>query len=54
MTYEQPQYDPKDKDAQKLIKEGQPLLIEKGTISIQGESAPTEFRKIELLKLKPE
>jgi len=54
MSYEQPQYDPKDKDAQKLIQEGKPLLIEQGSISIQAESAPTEFRKIELLKLKPE
>ena len=54
MSYEQPQYDPKDKDAQKLIQEGKPLLIEQGSISIQAESAPTEFRKIELMKLKPE
>jgi hypothetical protein len=54
MSYEEPQYDPKDKDAQKLIKEGQPLLIEGGSVSLQAESHPIEFRKVELLKLKPE
>lgn len=28
-------------------------LLEKGTISIQAESHPTEFRKIELMVLDP-
>ena len=27
-------------------------LLEKGSISLQAESSPTEFRKIELMRLK--
>ena len=50
MEYEQPQYDPKDADAKKLIKDGK-LLIEEGYISLQAESHPCEFRKVELLRL---
>lgn len=49
LEYDHPQYDPKDGDAKKLIeKNGGKLLIDKGTISIQAESAPCDFRKIEL------
>ena len=51
MEYEQPQYDPKDADAKKLIVDGK-LLIEEGYISLQAESHPCEFRKIELQILK--
>lgn len=47
LKYEQPQYDPKDGEAQKLI-QGESLVLESGTISIQSESHPTQFRKIEL------
>lgn len=52
MEYEQPQLDPSDADAKALIeqRDGQ-LLIDGGTISIQAESHPTEFRKIEILPL---
>jgi hypothetical protein len=53
MEYEQPQLDPKDKDAAKLIKERDgKLLLEEGYISLQAESHPVEFRKIELKQLK--
>jgi hypothetical protein len=53
LEYEQPQLDPKDKDAMPLVKarEGK-LLLEEGYISLQSESHPCEFRKIELKKLK--
>lgn len=51
LAYTQPQLDPNDTDAQKLIKEGQKLLTG-GTISLQSESHPVEFRKVELLPLK--
>ena len=44
------QYDDTDEDAQKLIRDGHVMLSE-GYISLQGESAPTEFRKVELLVL---
>jgi hypothetical protein len=52
LRYEKPQYDKKDKIALPLIKAANgKLLIESGTISIQSESAPTDFRKIELKQL---
>ena len=52
MAYEKAQLDPKDVDAQKLIKEGK-LLIDGGSISLQAESHPIEFRKVEIKKLAP-
>jgi hypothetical protein len=51
LSYEQVQYDPTDGDAQKLIREGN-LKIEGGTISLQSESHPVEFRNIRLRQLK--
>ncbi|WP_442482410.1 3-keto-disaccharide hydrolase [Aeoliella sp. SH292] len=54
MEYEQPQYDPRDATAKPLVearKDGN-LLIDRGTISIQSESHPVEFRKIEILELE--
>jgi hypothetical protein len=51
LEYEQPQLDPSDADAQKLIK-GNDLLLREGYISLQSESHPVEFRKIELKMLK--
>jgi len=50
MRYEQVQYDPKDGTAVPLIKDGK-LAISGGTISLQSESHPVEFRKIELRPL---
>lgn len=49
--YEKPQLDPKDEYAQKLIKEGE-LMLSGGTISLQSESHPVEFRNIEILNLE--
>lgn len=51
IEYEQPQYDERDADAKKLIKDKK-LIIESGTISLQSESAPIDFRKVEILILK--
>jgi hypothetical protein len=51
ITYEKPQFDPTDADAKKLI-QGDDLLIPAGTISLQSESHPIEFRKVELLPLE--
>lgn len=51
MEYEQPQLDPKDADAAKLIKDKK-VLIEEGYISLQAESHPVEFRKVEIKILK--
>lgn len=53
IEYEQPQYDPKDKDAQVLMKaQNGELMIEEGYIALQAESHPCEFRKIEIRVLK--
>lgn len=52
LEYQLPQYDPADNDAKPLIKKnGGKLLIEGGTISIQSESAPCDFRRIEIKML---
>jgi hypothetical protein len=51
LEYESPQYDEKDADARKLIKDGN-VMISEGYISLQAESHPTEFRKIEILPLE--
>jgi hypothetical protein len=53
LEYTQPQLDPKDADARKLIVDGLKLL-DRGSISVQAESHPFEFRKIELRKLPKE
>jgi len=51
-SYSKAQYDPKDADAKKLIKDPKNLIIEKGTISLQSESHPIEFRKVEIKVIK--
>ncbi|MEM9646151.1 MAG: family 16 glycoside hydrolase, partial [Planctomycetota bacterium] len=51
LEYFQPQLDPRAPEAVPLIRDGN-LMIDRGTISIQSESHPTEFRRIELLPLK--
>lgn len=54
LEYTEPQLDPRDADAKALSEARQGrLLLEAGFISIQAESAPIEFRKIELLPLQP-
>ncbi len=52
IEYTKPQYDPNDKDAQPLIeKQNGSLVLDHGTISLQAESHPCEFRNIQLLLL---
>ncbi len=51
LQYTAPQLDPRDADAQKLIQNGNALLTG-GSISLQAESHPVEFRKVELRQLK--
>lgn len=51
LEYTAPQLDENDADARKLIVNGEKLLHE-GTISLQSESHPVEFRKVELRKLQ--
>lgn len=50
LEYSNPQYDPRFEDAKPFIIDNN-LMIEKGSISIQAETAPIEFRKIELKEL---
>ncbi len=47
LEYNQPQLDDRDADAQRLI-EGDELLLTEGTISLQSESHPMDFRSIEI------
>lgn len=49
--YENPQLDEGDEDAQELISQGSDIMLSEGYISLQAESHPIEFRKIELLQL---
>lgn len=66
LEYQKPQIDPRDaknkrtsfggtpEHMEQYIKSNGGLMLKEGTISIQSESAPTQFRKIELLKIDPE
>ena len=51
LEYERPQLDEGDADAKKLIKNGDKMVRE-GYISLQAESHPCEFRKVEILPLE--
>ena len=50
LEYEQPQLDPTDADAKKLIVDGD-LRLRGGYISLQAESHPVEFRNVEIRML---
>jgi len=52
LTYTDPQLDEKDKDSQAQIKAGAKKMLTGGSISLQSESHPVEFRKVEILELK--
>jgi len=51
LDYNNPQLDPKDPDGKKLIVNDE-LMLSSGTISLQSESHPVEFRKVEIKILK--
>ncbi len=46
------QLDEKDKDAKRLLDAGAERMLTSGTISIQSESHPVEFRKVEIMEYK--
>jgi hypothetical protein len=50
--YNQPQLDDKDPDAKRLLDAGAEKMLTSGTISLQSESAPCDFRKVELLEIE--
>ena len=52
LAYEQPQLDPRDADAKKLLADGRSKQLRKGTISLQSESHAIQFRSVEILKLE--
>ncbi|WP_372932358.1 3-keto-disaccharide hydrolase [Mariniphaga sediminis] len=52
MSYEKPQFDPREQYYEKLLPADGNKIISQGTISLQAESHPTDFRKIELLILE--
>jgi hypothetical protein len=49
--YQRPQLDPKDGNAQRIIVNDQ-LQLDRGTISLQSESHPIDFRKVEIMPLE--
>lgn len=51
IRYTDPVLDEGDGDAKKLIAAGAPVQIRSGSISLQAESHPVEFRKIEIKEL---
>lgn len=51
LEYSQPQLDDRDADAHRLLALGAELVLEGGHISLQAESHPLDFRRVELLPL---
>ena len=51
LTYTDPQLDEKDGNAKKLLAAGATKMLTGGSISLQSESHPCEFRKVEIMKL---
>ena len=54
LEYDKPQIDPRDEHAKSLVGDNGSLLLSEGTISLQSESHPVHFRKVELLPLSKE
>jgi hypothetical protein len=52
IEYTEPQLDRNDADGKRLLDDGQPKMLTAGTISLQSESHPIDFRKVELMELK--
>jgi hypothetical protein len=53
LQYNKPQLDDRDEHARSLANDGN-LMLSEGTISLQSESHPLEFRKVELMVLPDE
>jgi hypothetical protein len=50
LAYSQPQLDETDPDARRLLQH-QPRMLDSGTLSLQSESHPVEFRRVALRKV---
>ncbi|WP_435015374.1 3-keto-disaccharide hydrolase [Tundrisphaera sp. TA3] len=53
LEYEKPQLDERDKDAKELIRKGADLMLKDGFISLQSESHPIDFRRVEIQMIEP-
>ena len=53
LEYTSPQLDQRDPHAQSLAAKAGSVQLSSGTISLQSESHPVEFRKVELMVLEP-
>jgi len=51
LEYTQSQLDPRDEHARELITKNGGIMLSQGTISLQSESHPIDFRKVELMIL---
>ncbi|MFT7678936.1 MAG: hypothetical protein ACI8QC_002934 [Planctomycetota bacterium] len=52
LEYTNPQLDDRDGDAQRLLAAGAEKMLSRGTISLQAESHPTDFRRIDIMLLE--
>jgi len=52
LQYSKPQLDPRDAHSQELAEKQGGLMLSGGTISLQSESHPIQFRKVELMVLE--
>ncbi|GIX00015.1 MAG: hypothetical protein KatS3mg111_3347 [Pirellulaceae bacterium] len=52
LEYSQPQLDPRDAHAQQLAEKRDGLLLESGYLSLQSESHPIDFRRVEIMVLQ--
>jgi len=54
LEYASPQLDERDTHAKALADRAGTIMLDSGTISLQSESHPVEFRRVELLPLTPD
>jgi hypothetical protein len=51
LAYTKPQLDDGDPDGKRLLAAGASRMIREGYLSLQAESHPVDFRKVEILRL---
>lgn len=54
LEYHQPQLDPRDAHAKALAEKWGGIMLREGTISLQSESHPIQFRRVEIMLLSDE
>ena len=54
LEYNQPQLDERDEHAKELAEKAGTLMLDGGSISLQSESRPVHFRKVEIMVLDDE